>query len=102
MNYGVSTLGRLAFAVMSPGQPATDEQVTDPLNNALPRDVVTVAEITVMKRLIFESQTALVGSIRAQADPSADPMTRRLPLAERMQRIKISEYGFEAFVLKAP
>ena len=71
MNYGVSPLGRLAFAVTSPGQAANDDQVTDLLNNALPREVVTVAEITVMKRLIFESQTALIGSIRAQADPAS-------------------------------
>ena len=87
VNYGVSTLGRLAFAVTSPGQAATDEQVGDLLGHALPREPITVAEITVMKRLIFESQTALIGSIRAQADPSADPLARRLPLAERLQRI---------------
>ena len=87
VNYGVSTLGRLAFAVTSPGQAATDEQVGELLGNALPREPITVAEITVMKRLIFESQTALIGSIRAQADPSADPLARRLPLAERLQRI---------------
>ena len=67
VNYGVSTLGRLAFAVTSPGQAATDEQVGDLLGHALPREPITVAEITVMKRLIFESQTALIGSIRAQA-----------------------------------
>ena len=87
VNYGVSTLGRLAFAVTSPGQAATDEQVGELLGNALPREPITVAEITVMKRLIFESQTALIGSIRAQANPSADPLARRLPLAERLQRI---------------
>ena len=87
VNHGVDTLGRLAFAVTSPGVPADDAGVTNLLNAALPVEPVSIADLTTLKRMIFEAQTALIGSIRAQADPAADPLQRKLPPAERALRI---------------
>ena len=87
VNHGVDTLGRLAFAVTSPGVPADDAGVTNLLNAALPAEPVSIADLTTLKRMIFEAQTALIGSIRAQADPAADPLQRKLPPAERALRI---------------
>ena len=85
--HGVDTLGRLAFAVTSPGVPADDAGVTNLLNAALPAEAVNIADLTTLKRMIFEAQTALIGSIRAQADPASDPLLRKLPPAERALRI---------------
>ena len=87
VNHGVDTLGRLAFAVTSPGVPADDAGVTNLLNAALPDEPISIADLTTLKRMIFEAQTALIGSIRAQADPAADPLQRKLPPAERALRI---------------
>ena len=87
VNHGVDTLGRLAFAVTSPGVPADDAGVTNLVNAALPAEPVSIADLTTLKRMIFEAQTALIGSIRAQADPAADPLQRKLPPAERALRI---------------
>lgn len=85
--HGVDTLGRLAFAVTSPAVPADDAGVTALLNAALPAEAISIADLTTLKRMIFEAQTALIGSIRAQADPAADPLQRKLPPAERALRI---------------
>ena len=85
--HGVDTLGRLAFAVTSPGVPADDAGVTNLLNAALPAEPVNIADLTTLKRMIFEAQTALIGSIRAQADPASHPLLRKLPPAERALRI---------------
>ena len=87
VNHGVDTLGRLAFAVTSPGVPPNDAGVTNLLNAALPAEPISIADLTTLKRMIFEAQTALIGSIRAQADPAADPLQRKLPPAERALRI---------------
>ena len=85
--HGMDTLGRLAFAVTSPGVPADDAGVTNLLNAALPAEAVNIADLMTLKRMIFEAQTALIGSIRAQADPASDPLLRKLPPAERALRI---------------
>ncbi len=61
--------------------------MTTLLNAALPAEPVNIADLTTLKRMIFEAQTALIGSIRAQADPSSDPLLRKLPPAERALRI---------------
>ena len=84
---GLSTLGRMAFAAGQPGSPVTDEDVRNLLNQAVGGRPVTVGDLAVMKRLIFEAQTAVVALARAQADPAADPGARKMPQAERMSRI---------------
>ena len=50
--------------------------------------VLTIGEIAVLKRLVFESQTSLVAQLRADNDPAADPSSRKLPAGERQARIE--------------
>ena len=84
---GVSNLGRLAFACGQPGTPTADGDVNALLTSTNVARVITVGDIAIMKRLIFEAQTSVISLVRTQADPNADPSIRKLPAAERTSRI---------------
>ena len=48
----VNNLGKLAFACSQPGQPATDAEVQQLLNNTGAVRMVTVGDIAILKRMI--------------------------------------------------
>eukprot|EP00435_Cladocopium_sp_Y103_P013145 s610_g3.t1 len=84
---GIKNLGGMAFACGQPGAPVAENDVRTLLGQAVPSKAITVGDVVIMKRLIFESQTSMVALSRAQADPAADPSTRKMPTAERTSRL---------------
>ena len=60
---GVSNLGRLAFACGQPGAPTQDVDVTNLLTSTGVVRVISVGDIAIMKRLIFEAQTSVISLV---------------------------------------
>ena len=102
VDVGVSNLGRLAFACGQPGSPTADADVTTLLTNTGVLRGITVGDIAIMKRLIFEAQTSVISLVRAQADPNADPSVRKLPAAERTARIVAQKARLAGLNLEGP
>ena len=98
----VNNLGRLAFACSQPGQPATDAEVQQLLNNTGVVRMVTVGDIAILKRMIFEAQTAVISLVRSQSDPNSDPSARKLPAAERNARIEAQRGRLKGMALEGP
>ena len=99
---GITNLGRLAFSCGQPGSPLADQEVKDLLQRAAPLRAVTVGDIVVAKRLIFEAQTSMVALTRAQADPVADPSLRKMPAAERTSRLAEQKLRLTGLNLSGP
>jgi len=74
---GIKNLGGLAFACGQPGSPVPEADVRALLDQAVSGKAITVGDVVVMKGLLS----------RAQADPAADPSTRKMPTAERATRL---------------
>ena len=99
---GINTLGKLAFAVSQPGQPTPDNLVTTLLQDTHVVRVVSVGDVAVMKRLIFEAQTTVIALIRTQSDPNNDPTQRKIPAAERNARIQEQRGRLAGMALEGP
>ena len=99
---GVNNYGRLAFACGQPGAPVVDNDVRQLLQDAAPGRATTVGDIVVMKRLIFEAQTSMVALSQAQADPSGDPSTRKMPAAERSHPLETQKRRLIGLDLQGP
>ena len=99
---GVNTLGKLAFSVSQPGQPTPDNLVTTSLQDTQVQRVVSVGDVAVMKRLIFEAQTTAIALIRTQSDPNNDPTQRKIPAAERNARIEEQRARLAGMALEGP
>ena len=70
----INTLGRLAFAVVPPGQNPTEEQVQAFVTQLLPtHDVCSIATTAVLRRLISESQTTLTAQLKPLQTPVLIP-----------------------------
>ena len=61
------------------------------LNNTGVVRMVTVGDIAILKRMIFEAQTAVISLVRSQSDPNSDPSARKLPAAETQCKDRGSE-----------
>eukprot|EP00435_Cladocopium_sp_Y103_P058609 s1613_g20.t1 len=99
---GLNTLGKLAFSCGQPGSAATEANIRAILTTAAPTRAITVGDLATMRRLIFEAQTSVIAQSRALADPSADPMTHKLPQAERMARISDQRARLTGLNLEGP
>ena len=99
---GVSNLGRLAFACGQPGAPTQDVDVTNLLTSTGVVRVISVGDIAIMKRLIFEAQTSVISLVRSQADPNSDPSVRKLPAAERTARVAAQKARLAGLNLEGP
>ena len=82
----LNTLGKLAFSIGQPGQPLnTDEFDRYALN--LFGAMMTQADGAILKRLIFEGHTLVLGQLRELVtDPNA-AASRKLPAIEREHRL---------------
>ncbi len=70
-NMGLGTLGKIAYALTTPGTSPTDAQIGTFLNGVRPGAVPTLADETAMKRLVFESQTLTIANLRNSLAESA-------------------------------
>ena len=74
-----------ADAATQPGQPLTDREVST-LCTSLGQNNPTLAQMTVVKRLLFECQTI---NLKATVEQQPDSVLRKLPGAERAQRLEL-------------
>ena len=84
---GVKTLGSFAFAVVAPGKTAEGADVQAFVDKLISGRRCNLGELAALNRLVLESHTSLVAQLRADADPAAEPSTRKLPPGERAARL---------------
>ena len=76
---GIKTVSQAAYAATPPGQVLTDDKVTD-LCNKLGAHNVSLNQLTVVKRLLFEAQhTSRQASTSSQRARSASCQERKGP-----------------------
>ncbi|CAE7493853.1 unnamed protein product [Symbiodinium natans] len=85
---GVKTVSMAAYAATQPGQPLTDREVST-LCTSLGQNNPTLAQMTVVKRLLFECQTMSLANLKATVEQQPDSVLRKLPGAERAQRLEL-------------
>ena len=98
----LNKLGRLAYAVTTPGVAPTTEQVTDFMNHLRIGVGPTLSEITAVKRVLFEAQTLTIASLRSTVHSPDDASTRRVAPAERSARIEAQRQRLQGLELSGP
>ena len=84
---GFGALSTLAFCCQSsPGQNITDDQLQDFLNN-LGLTRVPLAQLAILKRLIFEAHTLIIHSLKDKVEATDQAPVRKLNAAEQDDRI---------------
>ena len=82
----VDTMGKVAFAVGQPGHPLDQAEFTAFAQNTVGA-LINQADTAVLKRLVFEGHTLVLGQLRELvADPNA-AASRKLPAVEREHRM---------------
>ena len=87
----LNRLGRLAYAVTTPGVAPSTEQVTDLMNQLRFGVGPTLSEIAAVKRVIFEAQTLTIASLRSTVHSPDDASTKRVARAERSARLEAQD-----------
>lgn len=80
----VNTLARFAFAIVPPGQTASD----DAIRNLFLPAVANAGTISSARRLIFEAHSLLVAQVKQKIDKTDDGTAVSLAPAEREHRIE--------------
>ncbi|CAE7806588.1 unnamed protein product [Symbiodinium sp. CCMP2592] len=95
---GYNTFEKLAFAASSTPQGLTDEAVDSWLAT-----VVTPApgsfQVSVIRRLLFESQSLNVADLKSRVEGTPEGSVRRLPQAERKERIEAQHRRLSGLIL---
>ena len=95
---GYNTFGKLAFAASSTPQGLTDESVDSWLAT-----VVTPApsafQISVIRRLLYESHSLNVADLKSRVEGGAEGSVRKLPQAERNERIEAQRRRLSGLIL---
>lgn len=82
----LDTMGKLAFAIGQPGQPLDQASFDVFAQNTLGA-LINQSDTSILKRLVFEGHTLVLGQLREMVtDPNA-AATRKLPAVERERRM---------------
>ena len=82
----LDTMGKLAFSIGQPGQPLDNAEFENYARNTLGA-LMSQADAAVLKRLVFEGHTLVLGQLRELVtDPNA-AANRKLPAIEREHRM---------------
>ena len=84
-NAGIHTIASLAYALGQPGQPINEEAFALWVRRLEP--TVTVGGLAALKRLLFESQTQLLATLKDQITNPEAVSARKVPQAERESRL---------------
>ena len=98
----LNRLGRLAYAVTTPGVAPSTEQVTDLMNQLRLGVGPTLSEIAAVKRVIFEAQTLTIASLRSTVHSPDDASTKRVAPAERSARLEAQRSRLQGLELSGP
>ena len=83
---GLTSLGRLAYAVGSPSESASEAQYQAWFEEHLPS--TSIGDRSIVKRLVTEAQTIVCAELREQVTSNLDAATvRKVPEAEREARM---------------
>ena len=99
---GLGTLGKLAYAISTPGVPPTDVQVNAFLDAMRPGVAPSVADVTAMKRIVFESQTLTIANLRSSLVATDDSAAKKVAPAERSARITAQKHRLQGLDLCGP
>ena len=82
----LDTMGKLAFSIGQPGHPLDANEFNNYAQNTLGA-MINQADTAVLKRLVFEGHTLVLGQLRELvSDPNA-AASRKLPAVEREHRL---------------
>ena len=83
---GLTSLGRVAYAIGSPSESASEAQFQTWFEEHLPS--ASVGDRAIVKRIVVEAQTIVCAELREQVTSSLDASTvRKVPEAERESRM---------------
>ena len=82
---GYDTFGKVAFAAGANPMTLTDTAVDDWLRT-IEDPLPSPFQISVVRRLVYESQNVSVADLKARVEPSSEVQARKLPVAERLVR----------------
>ena len=97
---GVSSLGRLAYAVGQPGQAVPSEEWDSFVNAHF--GGITLGEQAALKRLLFESQTLVLSDLREQISHPDRWATRSVPPVERDKRMQLLKASLKGIIIQGP
>ena len=98
----LGTLGKLAYAVSTPGVPPSDVQINTFLDAMRPGVAPTVADVTAMKRIVFEAQTLTIANLRSSLVATDDSAAKKVAPAERFARIAAQKLRLQGLDLSGP
>ena len=98
----LGTLGKLAYAVTTPGTSPTDVQVNNFLAAVRPGIAPSVADTTAMKRIVFEAQTLTIANLRSSMVSTDDTAAKKVAPAERTARIEEQKNRLRGLDLSGP
>ena len=82
---GYDTFGKVAFAAGANPMTLTDTAVDDWLRT-IEDPLPSPFQVSVVRRLVYESQNVSIADLKARVEPSSEVQTRKLPVAERLVR----------------
>ena len=95
----VDTMGKVAFAVGQPGHPLDNNEFVQFAQNTLGA-LINQADTAVLKRLVFEGHTLVLGQLRELvSDPNA-AASRKLPAVEREHRLTQLRHRLTGVILE--
>ncbi len=98
----LGALGKLAYAVTTPGTSPTELQVNNFLNAMRPAVAPSVADTTAMKRIVFEAQTLTIANLRSSMVAADDTAAKKVAPAERSARIEGQKTRLRGLDLSGP
>lgn len=99
---GFSTFGVLAYAHGQPGQAFVDSSFESWVSTNLD-SAASLADVSCIKRLLFESQTLVLASLKEQVTGlSSEAAVKKLPSAERETRLGVAKKQLTGLLIEGP
>ena len=98
---GITSFGLLAYSFGQPGQNIAD----DAFGNWLRQDVnpaITLADSAALKRLLFESHTLVMASLKEQVVAPDSASTRKVPATERDAKMRNVKGALTGLLIEGP
>ena len=97
----LSTFAKLSFAVTSPGVAATDDQINASLGTLRRGIAPSIADMAAFKRVLFESQTLMMHSLKATAK-GEETTPKKMSAPEREARLELQRQTFRGLDISGP
>ena len=97
----LSTFAKLSFAVTSPGVAASDDQINTFLGTLRRGVAPSIADMAAFKRVLFESQTLMMHSLKATAK-GEETTPKKMSAPEREARLELQKQTFRGLDISGP